>query len=106
MSKRAEKAANEIYKDGIELLGRRDKNGNLIIHPETMIGILRNACQRGYDQAEKDIKEQMMKEAMEYEVMDFSSSLETHPHVNILLDNKKYRFGDKVRIIIVKDDEK
>ena len=55
MSKRAEQAAKEIYKDGIELFGRRDKNGNLIIHPETMIGILRNACQRGYEQAEKDI---------------------------------------------------
>ena len=54
MSKRAEQAAKEIYKDGIELFGRRDRNGNLIIHPETMVGILRNACQRGYDQAEKD----------------------------------------------------
>ena len=55
MSKRSEEAAKEIYKDGIELLGRRDKNGNLIIHPETMVGILRNACQRGYEQAEKDM---------------------------------------------------
>ena len=55
MSKRAEQAANEIYKDGIELFGRRDRNGNLIIHPETMMGILRNACQRGYEQAEKDL---------------------------------------------------
>lgn len=54
MSKRAEQASKEIYKDGIELFGRRDKNGNLIIHPETMVGILRNACQRGYEQAEKD----------------------------------------------------
>ena len=55
MSKRAGQAAKEIYKDGIELFGRRDRNGNLIIHPETMIGILRNACQKGYEQAEKDI---------------------------------------------------
>ena len=55
MSKRAEQAANEIYKDGIELFGRRDRNGNLIIHPEIMIGILQNACQRGYEQAEKDL---------------------------------------------------
>ena len=54
MSKQAEQAAKEIYKDGIELLGRRDKNKNLIIHPETMVGILRDACQRGYEQAEKD----------------------------------------------------
>lgn len=55
MSKRAEQAAKEIYKDGIELLGRRDKRDNLIIHPEIMVGILRNACRRGYEQAEKDI---------------------------------------------------
>ena len=55
MSKRAEQAAKEIYKDGIELLGSRDKRGNLIIHPETMVGILRNACQRSHKQAEKDI---------------------------------------------------
>lgn len=55
MSKRSEEAAKEIYKDGIELFGRRDKNGNLIIHPETMVGVLRNAAQRGYMQAEKDI---------------------------------------------------
>jgi len=55
MSKRAEEAAKEIYKDGIELFGRRDKNGNLIIRPETMVWILRNACQKGYEQAEKDL---------------------------------------------------
>ena len=55
MSKRAEQAAKEIYKDGIELFGRRDRNGNLIIHPETMIGILQNACQKGYEHAEKDL---------------------------------------------------
>lgn len=55
MSKIAEQAAKEIYKDGIKLVGRRDKNGNLIIHPEIMVGILRNACQRGYEQAEKDL---------------------------------------------------
>lgn len=55
MSKIAEQAAKEIYKDGIKFVCRRDRNGNLIIHPETMMGILRNACQRGYEQAEKDL---------------------------------------------------
>lgn len=55
MSKRAEEAAKEIFKDGIELFGRRDKNNNLVIHPETMVGILRNAAQRAYEQAEKDL---------------------------------------------------
>ena len=51
-------------------------------------------------------REQMMKEAVEYEVWDFSSSLEDCPHVNIPLDNKQYRSGDKIRVIIVKEDEK
>lgn len=60
MSKRAEQATKEIYKDGIELFGRRDRNGNLIIHPETMVGILRNACQKGYEQAEKDTIERVI----------------------------------------------
>ena len=55
MSKRAEEAAKEIYKDGIELFGRRDKSGNLVIYPEIMVGILRNAAARGYEQAEKDL---------------------------------------------------
>jgi len=31
MSKRAEEAARIIYYDGIQLLGRRDKNNNIII---------------------------------------------------------------------------
>ena len=56
MSKRAKIASKEIYKDGIELFGQRDKNGNLVIHPEIMVGILRNACARGYEQALSDIK--------------------------------------------------
>lgn len=54
MSKRAEEAAKEIYKDGIELFGRRDKSGNLVIHPEIMVGILQNAATRGHERAEKD----------------------------------------------------
>ena len=66
MSKQAEEASKEIYKDGIELLGRRDRNGNLIIHPETMVGILRNACQKGYEQAEKDTIERACQYLYEY----------------------------------------
>lgn len=52
---KAEQAAKEIYKDGIQLVGRRDKNNNLVIHPETMVGILRSAAERGYELAEKDL---------------------------------------------------
>lgn len=50
-------------------------------------------------------KEQMMKEAVEYEVWDFSSSLEAYPHVNIPLDNKQYRNGDKVRVIVLPKED-
>lgn len=52
---KAEEAAKEIYKDGIQLVGRRDKNNNLVIYPETMVGILRSAAERGYERAEKDL---------------------------------------------------
>ena len=52
---KAEQAAKEIYKDGIQLVGRRDKNNNLVIYPETMVGILRGAAERGYERAEKDL---------------------------------------------------
>jgi hypothetical protein len=55
MGNKAEQAAKEIYKDGIQLVGRRDKNNNLVIYPETMVGILRSAAERGYEQAEKDL---------------------------------------------------
>lgn len=48
-------------------------------------------------------KEQMMKEAVEGTVMDFSSN-RPRPQVDVLLDPHKYHTGDKVRIIIVKED--
>ena len=48
-------------------------------------------------------KEQMMKEAVEYEVWDFS--VEAYPHVNIPLDNKQYRSGDKVRVIVLPKED-
>ncbi len=48
-------------------------------------------------------KEQMLKEAVEGTVMDFSSN-QPRPQVDVLLDPHKYHTGDKVRIIIVKED--
>ena len=50
-------------------------------------------------------KRLMMEEAVEYEVWDFSSSLEACPHVNIPLDNKQYRNGDKVRVIVLPKED-
>jgi hypothetical protein len=47
-------------------------------------------------------EEQMMKEAVEIEVLDFS--LEgNHPHINIPLSHTKYHIGDRVRVLILKD---
>ena len=51
-----------------------------------------------------DKEKQMMKEAVEYDVWDFS--MEACPHVNIPLDNKQYRNGDKVRIIVIPNTDK
>ena len=50
-------------------------------------------------------EEQMMKEAVEGTVMDFSSN-RPRPQVDVLLDPHKYHTGDKVRIIIVKEDKR
>ncbi len=47
-------------------------------------------------------KEQMLKDAVEGTVMDFSSN-QPRPQVDVLLDPHKYHTGDKVRIIIVKE---
>ena len=46
-------------------------------------------------------RNQMMQGAVEYEVWDFTSSLDACPCVNIPLDNKHYRSGDKVRVIVL-----
>ena len=48
-------------------------------------------------------KEQMMKDAVEGTVHNFSSN---KPHPTVLVDAKGFNQGDKVRIIIVKEDER
>lgn len=48
-------------------------------------------------------KEQMMKEAVEGTVHNFSSY---KPHPTVLVDAKGFNQGDKVRIIIVKEEWK
>lgn len=57
-----------------------------------------------YELGKQAMKEQMMKEAVEGTVMDFSSK-RPRPQVDVLLDPHKYHTGDKVRIIIVKEDK-
>lgn len=57
----------------------------------------------GIKEGYRRCKEEMMKEAVEGTVMDFSSN-QPRPQVDVLLDAHKYHTGDKVRIIIVKED--
>ena len=52
-----------------------------------------------------DKEKQMMKEAVEGTVMDFSSN-RPRPQVDLLLDPHKYHTGDKVHAIIVKEEGK
>ena len=54
-------------------------------------------------QGAEQMKQQMLKDAVEGTVMDFSSN-RPRPQVDVLLDPHKYHTGDKVRIIIVKED--
>lgn len=49
-------------------------------------------------------KEQMMKDAVEGTVMDFSSN-QPRPQVDVYVDPNKYCTGDKVRIIVCKKDD-
>lgn len=48
-------------------------------------------------------KRLMMEEAVECMVMDFSSNL-PRPQVDIRLDPGKYYSGDKVKVIVIKED--
>ena len=59
--------------------------------------------QKVYELGRKEEMEQMMKEAVEGEVVkDISNKLAVTAKINL----DEYKFGDKVRIIIVKEDEK
>ena len=63
--------------------------------------ILKDTAHHFYELGKKDMKEQMMKEAVEGTVHNFSSY---KPHPTVLVDAKGFNQGDKVRIIIVKEE--
>ena len=107
---KAEEAAKEIYKDGIELFGRRDKSGNLVIHPEIMVGILRNAAARGYEQAGKDLAQDFHADTLigdrDYEVIHtvaYGCGDEMHT-TEISVETEMFKPGQKVKVIIVNDE--
>ena len=56
---RAEEIAKEIIYDGIQLYGKRDRYGNFVIRPSTLMGILRNEVAKGYERAKKDLREEV-----------------------------------------------
>lgn len=60
---------------------------------------------RCFENGKQAMKEQMMKDAVEADVFDFSSNL-PRPYAHISLPPNKYHTGDKVRIIIVKEENK
>lgn len=54
----------------------------------------------GYSEARED----MLKDAVEATVMDFSSN-QPRPQIDVRLDPHKYHTGDKVRIVVLKAEE-
>lgn len=66
-----------------------------------MVRLLRNVCQLGYEQAEKDIKEQTMKYTVD-------ATVHLEPGANPVIEIDVGRFGlkvkDKVKVIIVKEE--
>jgi len=49
----ADKIARLMIPDDIKLVGKRDANGNIVIHPKTLICVLRNNVSRGYHLAQE-----------------------------------------------------
>ena len=78
----------DYYEDDFGNSGFYDKN---YLARETFI----NAC--------KELKEQMMKEAVEGEVM-LNAIYPYEPRIVIRYPDCPYQLGDKVRIVIVKED--
>ena len=84
-----------------ELLKLAKKNLTEIAQYKSPLSV--TYANRCFENGKQAMKEQMMKDAVEGTVMDFSSN-RPRPQVNVLLDSHKYHTGDKVRIIIVKEE--
>lgn len=70
----------------------------------------REAFRKGYEQAEKDIKEKMVQEAVEGEVCIPNVWVEHKEGKELVVRAEiskelGFKFGDKVRIIIIKEDK-
>lgn len=72
------------------------------IEVESERSLQRAFYQKGYEQAEKDIKEQMMKGAVEGDVYFQLGSIFRVKSGDFR--NSDIHFGDKIKIIIVKED--
>ena len=111
-----EEAAEECINEALFKWSYDDEDGiEQYVHDAFIAGAKWQAEQNDKDLSEKiaaayqlglaNKEEQMMKEAVEGTVMDFSSN-RPRPQVDVLLDPHKYHTGEKVRIIIVKEDER
>lgn len=71
---------------------------------ETPQGLYSSCYKDGFIAGAEWMKAKMLDGAVECMVMDFSSNL-PRPQVDIRLDPGKYHTGDKVRVIVIKEDE-
>ena len=96
-SEEVKKTLIEIYKPGIDAFkaGAEWQADHAPLPEDTVL----------FNKGVEEGKRLMIDEVAEYEVWDFSSSLEACPHVNIPLDNKQYRNGDKVRVIVLPKED-
>ena len=92
---------NDVKRISKELLELAKKNLTEIAQSKSPLSV--TYANRCFENGKQAMKEQMMKDAVEGTVMDFSSN-RPRPQVDVLLDPHKYHTGDKVRIIIVKEE--
>ena len=116
MSKKEQIILNEAaYKKVREMSGNDmvDYGGHSQVDASKAAGLFIAGAEWQREQCDRDTTfyngmqyhhKQLMKEATSTEVLDFS--LEgNHPHVNIPLSHLKYHSGDKVKVLIMKDDD-
>ena len=106
---RAEERALEAYPEDIQLfVESQEEPGKWL--PVDGNAQLRYGYKRGYEQAEKDIKEKMVQEAVEGEVCIPNVWVEHKEGKELVVRAEiskelGFKFGDKVRIIIIKEDK-
>ena len=60
----------------------------------------------GFSEGKKREREQLLKDAEETYVVDYSSSLEPRPQVTVMLDPNKFASADVVKVVVIKEEKK